>query len=125
MTASILYSARPTTHSTRLLTIYGGAGAAEVRCGLETVELDNSPPYEALSYVWGDANMSEEIICDDTVITVTPNLVEALRRIRQADRTRVVWTNAILEFPLKCKVQLRARRFRIQNRKNTLLIKFN
>lgn len=66
-----------------------------VRCTLKTVSLDDNPSYEALSYVWGDANERAWIVVDETWTTVTVNLQRALRRLRNANEERVLWADAL------------------------------
>lgn len=54
------------------------------------------PPYEALSYVWGDPTLTEIITLDDDyVLHLTPSIADALRRVRLPDTTRTVWADQI------------------------------
>lgn len=61
------------------------------------------PQYEALSYTWGDADLSEFGQVEDgqsnrepsATLPLRPNLASALRYLRYADRTRVLWIDAI------------------------------
>ncbi len=52
-------------------------------------------PYEALSYVWGDANDRETSFLNGVLFKVTRNLYSALRHLRYADRSRTLWIDAI------------------------------
>jgi len=52
-------------------------------------------PYEAISYVWGDIALEEDVICDGKRLQITSSLATALRRFRLADRTRVLWADGI------------------------------
>jgi len=45
-------------------------------------DLDDPPPYEALSYVWGSTFSPGQIICNGVQVTVTSNLAEALLQLR-------------------------------------------
>lgn len=55
---------------------------ATTSCKLHTVQLDAAPRYAALSYVWGDASVTENILVDGQAVAVTVNLASALRHIR-------------------------------------------
>lgn len=53
--------------------------------------------YEALSYVWGERNFSATLRLQDGVkmMKITPNLAEALRRLRHTDQPRTLWVDQI------------------------------
>ena len=61
------------------------------------------PRYEALSYTWGDSDISEFGYVEDTrssgedpaTLGLRPNLASALRYLRYSDETRVLWIDAI------------------------------
>ncbi|RDW63768.1 hypothetical protein BP6252_11313 [Coleophoma cylindrospora] len=78
----------------------------EIRCSLKQVEIASAGPYEALSYVWGDARVSTRkfIVLEGCSFSVTVNLWHALRNLRpKANRTaettsvkaRTLWVDAI------------------------------
>ena len=104
----------------RLVTIFPGSGFDELLLWLSIVKLEETTdPYEALSYAWGQKNPSERIGCSysltDTVelsagddrridlyplkathcVKVTPNLKEALLRLRVVDGFRTLWIDSI------------------------------
>jgi hypothetical protein len=81
--------------SIRLLTIHPGKKDDKIRTKLDITNLQNAPPYEALSYVWGNPNPPIEICCNGINIPVTPNLADALRRIRDKEKDRVLWIDAL------------------------------
>ena len=62
----------------RLVTIQPGTTQEPARCTLETVSLNDSPIYLALSYVWGDPTITIPIVLDDRPFDVTANLAFAL-----------------------------------------------
>lgn len=79
----------------RLLTIYPSQyPKAAVRCHLRH-ELLESAVYEALSYVWGSSSSTGMILVDEEEVTVTPNLLAALRCLRGIENERVLWVDAI------------------------------
>ncbi|KAL1637301.1 hypothetical protein SLS58_009392 [Diplodia intermedia] len=53
------------------------------------------PSYEAISYVWGCPDLREPVRCNDTTISITRNLADALRRFRSPTDGRVVWADGI------------------------------
>jgi hypothetical protein len=54
--------------------------------------------YEGLSYAWGPAVFSEQILVDDKHLPVRPTLLAALKALAQ-DQPRLLWVDAI------CKAQ--------------------
>jgi hypothetical protein len=56
---------------------------------------ESQPSYEALSYVWGDANNTTAITVDGRIYQVTINLECALRYLRLLDTKRLLWIDAI------------------------------
>jgi hypothetical protein len=55
---------------------------AVIKCSVQAVSLDSKPEYIALSYVWGDAAITTDIILNDEFFAATVNLAAALRQIR-------------------------------------------
>ena len=56
--------------------------APNISCELKVVSLDDSPVFSALSYMWGDATITESIKIDGKAIPVTVNLANAIRGIQ-------------------------------------------
>lgn len=88
-----MYSALPAPEggqpgTIRLLNILPDEGQETVRCQLQVVSLSVAPPFEALSYAWGDPNPPEHIECNGQSKSVTPNLGAALRRLRMEEAER-------------------------------------
>ena len=77
-----VYGDRLTGRNIRLLQLTAGSGNASLECRLIEASIDKIPPYEALSYVWGDASITEPIVCNGEIIQVTTNLANALRKVR-------------------------------------------
>jgi hypothetical protein len=91
----------------------------DMRCTISHYSLDDSPTYEALSYVWGSeenkssitvryqpqhiAGVSQQKKAEDGdgssgssfQLEVTPNLHDALRHIRLPESERVMWIDAV------------------------------
>ena len=58
-------------------------------------ELNSTPPYEALSYAWGDMHHARDILLQGLKFRVGINLYNALFRLRQNGTTRILWVDAI------------------------------
>lgn len=64
-------------------------------CNLTTVNLEDAPRYEAISYVWGSPNIKVDIICGGKQLGITPNLQAVLQRVRLSSEKRTLWADAI------------------------------
>jgi hypothetical protein len=70
--------------SIRLLSINPGFPTEAIECAFVTVaDLVESPPYDALSYVWGEQLNADPIICNGVNVTVTKQLADALKHLRR------------------------------------------
>ncbi|OBT64927.1 hypothetical protein VE03_05679 [Pseudogymnoascus sp. 23342-1-I1] len=74
-----------------------GVAANPLHCSLSTIQINQAPPYEALSYVWGKKTdqTAELIFCDGHPISITPNLGKALRYLRFPNQPRYMWVDAL------------------------------
>ena len=81
----------------RLLSLKPGKESHQNRleCELEDISLSDDPPFEALSYAWGDCDFSEIIFCGNAAINITRNLHDALIRFRHPDHSRKLWVDAV------------------------------
>jgi Heterokaryon incompatibility protein (HET) len=71
----------------RLIAVQPSSDPDEVlRCHMKTVSLNDHPQYTALSYVWGDPTVTEEIVVNGVDQAVTTNLAAALRQLRSGVR---------------------------------------
>jgi hypothetical protein len=68
---------------------------SEIHCRIFHSSLDNHPPYEALSYVWGDSKATTSIQAHGRPHQVTTNLELALRYLQLPEERRVLWIDAI------------------------------
>ncbi|KAH8591078.1 heterokaryon incompatibility protein-domain-containing protein, partial [Bisporella sp. PMI_857] len=86
--------------SIRLLNIHSaGQESDQLICSLEPAQLGECR-YEALSYVWGNAQARKAIICNDGIISITENCYRALRsltarRITPTSSHLRLWVDAI------------------------------
>ena len=67
----------------------------EVQTNLSVFPLEALPKYEALSYVWGDTTVKIPIRCNDVSVSITENLLSALKHLRLKDELRILWVDAI------------------------------
>lgn len=80
----------------RLLTISPSSNPNQrVKCNCRPYQLDEAPPYEALSYFWGTDQPPVEIECNRETITVGFNLAAALMRLRLSAAERIIWADAL------------------------------
>ncbi|KAE9368220.1 HET-domain-containing protein [Stipitochalara longipes BDJ] len=91
-TAFTLDSAR---NDIRLLELAPGGPEDELTATLSTTSLDSSPPYETLSYVWGDMTTPRSIRIQSSPFAITKNLEVALRGLRMLNQSRTLWVDAI------------------------------
>ena len=85
----------PHKREIRLTTIKPGTQPEPIRCDLSYVSLNDTPKYEALSYVWGDPSIRMPILLDEHPFGVTQNLGLALRFLRLPTDDRTLWIDAI------------------------------
>ena len=65
------------------------------QCFLQTVSLDDSPQFEALSYAWGDPSLTRPIRLEDREWYATINLEAGLRYLRSPSEDVVIWVDAL------------------------------
>jgi hypothetical protein len=78
----------------RLLTFTSQQTDMALQCTLTTVPLPKSPPYVALSYMWGDPTNTVPILVNHLEVQVTVNLRNALLRLH-GDGIAHIWADAL------------------------------
>ncbi|KAH7355494.1 heterokaryon incompatibility protein-domain-containing protein [Pyrenochaeta sp. MPI-SDFR-AT-0127] len=86
---------RPSNREIRVLDLLQGEKNDEVKCEVRIVDLDRSPEYEALSYVWGNYGERMKIIVSACSVFITPNLHAALIRLRYPGKIRTLWIDQL------------------------------
>jgi hypothetical protein len=90
------YSPLPGKDYIRTLTLSPGDRDTVPRCHISAVPFDRvEDTYEALSYCWGDSNNKADVICNGQHLAVTANLYDALQALRDRQKSRVLWADAI------------------------------
>jgi hypothetical protein len=84
----------------RLVTLIPGPFSADIQVFIHhaKLKLQNTPVYEALSYVWGSINNPVDIKVGfegEEILSITQNLATALQYLRYEDKPRVLWIDAI------------------------------
>ncbi|KAK0707555.1 heterokaryon incompatibility protein-domain-containing protein [Lasiosphaeris hirsuta] len=93
--SSVLYQALQGQNDIRLMQLEPGSITNPVRVNLTTVDFRSSPPYDAISYVWGNQTPTHTISCNGVDLGVTANLHSALVQARLANAGRLVWADAV------------------------------
>ncbi|PTB40048.1 uncharacterized protein TrAFT101_004907 [Trichoderma asperellum] len=95
-----VYKPLSDNHSVRFLVLQPGSGSDPLVGSLQFGSLDSEdieqlPPYEAISYVWGSGSRQYELICDGAVLPLTQSIHDALNRVRLPDRPRRLWADQV------------------------------
>jgi Heterokaryon incompatibility protein (HET) len=86
----------PQKTQVRLLKIESINPGGLIRCQIKIVSLDNAPPFQALSYPWGNGSGYRNISRECSLYRVTENLAAALRQLSQpGSGVPLIWINAI------------------------------
>ncbi|RYO85568.1 hypothetical protein DL762_005133 [Monosporascus cannonballus] len=91
----------PERREIRILTLQPGGFEEPLRCSITTADLDTSPVYNALSYVWGAPSSSNipgnTVLLDGHPFPVTTNLLMALRHLRPpaGAGATALWVDAV------------------------------
>ena len=81
--------------SVRLLQLCPGYGNAPLEAHLAIYQLEEHCSYEALSYVWGEPNLTEVLYVDDQALKIAKNLHAILLQLRLPDEIRTLWIDAV------------------------------
>jgi hypothetical protein len=74
-----VYDKLPSQYSIRLVKI--SAARPYVMCDIETFQLTDPPPFQALSYCWGKGGQHSDIWCNERLFKVSKNLKKGLQRL--------------------------------------------
>jgi hypothetical protein len=88
----------------RVLILFPGREPDPICCELSHTYISNRQqepqpercqPYEALSYIWEDQSQTLDILVSGKHLEVTLNLESALRHLRQTNKPRFLWVDAV------------------------------
>ena len=93
--AQYLYQSITEPRHIRVLRLQQGVWTDPLRCTLYQAHIDETPTYEALSYVWGDPTPKHTLICEGQEMPIAENLHTALLYLRHEDNPCWLWIDAI------------------------------
>lgn len=79
----------------RLVEIQRDGPTAKMSCKLHVVPLAEKSRYVALSYVWGDASSTQEMMLDGKPILIRQNLRNFLHEARDTGFEKLLWIDAL------------------------------
>lgn len=79
----------------RLLQLLPGNFADKLECTLRLHDIEVPVRYEALSYTWGKPAFTARLSCNGVEFPITQNLSHALRYLRYAHESRLLWIDAL------------------------------
>jgi hypothetical protein len=67
------------------------------RCQLVHAQLEQSPAFSALSYVWGDPELKKQYPGNGSLLKVSDNLLEVLLQFRAdtKEESQLYWIDAV------------------------------
>lgn len=79
----------------RILVLSPGTGDEILRGTLEVVDMNNNPPYKAISYTWGEPVFSRRLYLPQGQLKITESLYGALLRFRSSTEPVRLWADAV------------------------------
>lgn len=73
----------------------GNSNSEKISCKFHYHDLQDSAPYTALSYTWGDPIDAKEILVDDRVLKIRDNLWRFLQQAREHYSSTLFWIDSI------------------------------
>ena len=96
MDGDFAYPPLTTPQDIRLLTLESGNPQDAISCRLLPASLQSPPPYQALSYAWGDRNAPKrEIQLNGVQVKIQENLFAGLRYLFSPSARLLLWADAI------------------------------
>ncbi|KAH8652647.1 heterokaryon incompatibility protein-domain-containing protein, partial [Tricladium varicosporioides] len=107
MGGSYTYQQLPSPTAIRILYLLPGNKHDLLSCQLSTCETTAQPDqhslvqhqpipsFEAISYVWGDPEAQEGILCEGKTMMLHQSLANVLRRVRYRHKIRLLWADAV------------------------------
>ncbi|CAN9429545.1 unnamed protein product [Alternaria alternata] len=94
--ANTIYEPLPQGEFIRVLKLQPGKTEDDIECNLDIIDIGTSEDsYEAISYVWGNANDTIDVQCNGLLVPITASLANALRHFRHPSGPRLLWADAL------------------------------
>lgn len=95
--SSIYERLDPSSKQIRLvqLTSRKASRSEEIRCKIQTFDLESSPRYKALSYAWGTSDRQQRILLNGRNILIRRNLYDFLKVFRQRRDRGLIWIDQL------------------------------
>jgi len=81
--------------SIRLLKLFEGVNQDHIHGTIQVYGIEEAPPFDAISYVWGTKSPTDFIVADSARLAVSPHLKTGLRNIQAVFSPEWVWIDAI------------------------------
>ncbi len=85
----------PSDRQFRLIKILPAKTDGKVHIELQQHDLINCPVFDAISYCWGKRTAKIPVVCNGSILLVSPTVASALSRLRLRDRTSYLWCDAV------------------------------
>jgi hypothetical protein len=95
MSPAYKYEALPTGKWIRLLRLFPGINNDPIHLELFPTKMETAPPYEAISYCWGDPGHQDKVTCSGKTVYITKSLFTGLKCFRHPEEARILWADAI------------------------------
>lgn len=79
----------------RVLELLPGKRGEHISILLRTVDWNNYPDFNAISYAWGDIHKKRRIFCHGKWLHISENLYTALEYLRYESKPRYLWADAV------------------------------
>jgi Heterokaryon incompatibility protein (HET) len=79
----------------RLIKLRRRYPGCDISCSLERYSLTESPPYEAISYTWGNSVKDHLVFFDGRWLPTTRNVHSILHDLSSYSRARWIWIDAV------------------------------
>ncbi|KAI0968729.1 heterokaryon incompatibility protein-domain-containing protein [Xylaria arbuscula] len=79
----------------RIITLLPNKFNAPIECELVHITLEPGADYEAISYSWGNATITNPILLDGKPYPITLNLLSGLRYLRREISSRRLWVDSL------------------------------
>ena len=83
------------TGTARVLRLHPGSQSDRLVGTICALKIENALPYEAVSYVWGEAKVVDSILIEGKHLHLTENIAAGLRCLRNRGEERILWVDQV------------------------------